>query len=182
MVVEIRAATPADAPVLASLAERTFGLACPPGTSQDAIDSFLAKHLSETGFDGYLKDADRALFLAVENGEPVGYTMVVFAEPSDPDVASALTLHPTAELSKVYVLAEHHGSGIAGTLVETSIQSAIDRGAAGIWLGVNQQNARANRFYEKQGFALVGTKKFLVGDRWEDDFVREKPLPGTLGR
>jgi ribosomal protein S18 acetylase RimI-like enzyme len=41
---------------------------------------------------------------------------------------------------------------------------------------VNQENARANRFYEKSGFTLVGTKHFLVGDRLEDDFVRERPL------
>ena len=50
------------------------------------------------------------------------------------------------------------------------------RGAAGVWLGVNEENARANRFYQKQGFALVGRKRFLVGDRWEDDFVREHVL------
>ncbi|MEP6478552.1 MAG: GNAT family N-acetyltransferase, partial [Rhodoglobus sp.] len=42
----------------------------------------------------------------------------------------------------------------------------------GVWLGVNQFNARANRFYEKSGFAIVGTKKFLVGEKYEDDFVR----------
>jgi ribosomal protein S18 acetylase RimI-like enzyme len=43
-----------------------------------------------------------------------------------------------------------------------------------VWLGVNQLNARANRFYEKNGFAIVGEKKFLVGGKAEDDFVRER--------
>jgi RimJ/RimL family protein N-acetyltransferase len=41
---------------------------------------------------------------------------------------------------------------------------------------VNEENARANRFYEKNGFAKVGTKRFLVGERYEDDFVRERVL------
>jgi diamine N-acetyltransferase len=45
-----------------------------------------------------------------------------------------------------------------------------------MWLGVNQENARANRFYEKNGFAQVGIKHFLVGDRLEDDYVRERAL------
>jgi ribosomal protein S18 acetylase RimI-like enzyme len=57
-----------------------------------------------------------------------------------------------------------------------SLESARDRGAQGIWLGVNQQNARANRFYEKSGFEKVGTKRFLVGGKLEDDFVRELKL------
>jgi ribosomal protein S18 acetylase RimI-like enzyme len=176
VVVEIRRADAADAATLARIAEKTFGLACPPETTETAIADFISKNLTETSFASYLADPNRALFLAVIDGTPAGYTMVVFAEPSDPDVASAITLHPTAELSKVYLLAEQHGSGIAGALVDASVASALERGATGIWLGVNQHNARANRFYQKQGFALVGTKKFFVGDKWEDDFVRERPV------
>jgi ribosomal protein S18 acetylase RimI-like enzyme len=41
---------------------------------------------------------------------------------------------------------------------------------------VNQQNDRANRFYEKSGFAKVGTKRFKLGANWEEDFVRERVL------
>jgi ribosomal protein S18 acetylase RimI-like enzyme len=102
--------------------------------------------------------------------------MVNFGEPTDPDVVAAITLRPSSELSKVYVLADHHGSGVARELVEASAEVARVRGAAGFWLGVNQDNPRANRFYEKAGFALVGSKKFLLGGVWENDFVRERPL------
>jgi len=45
-----------------------------------------------------------------------------------------------------------------------------------MWLGVNQLNARAQRFYAKHGFERVGVKRFLVGDRFEDDFVYERAL------
>ena len=67
-------------------------------------------------------------------------------------------------------------AGLAAALVGASVEAARDRGARSVWLGVNQQNARANRFYEKQGFAQVGTKRFLVGERYEDDFVRSLEL------
>jgi ribosomal protein S18 acetylase RimI-like enzyme len=176
MGLEIRPAVTADDAALAELAAATFGLACPPGTTQEAIDDFVATNLSRTSFAGYLSDPNRALFLALVDGHPSGYTMVIFGEPSDPDVAAAIALHPSSELSKVYVLADQHGSGVAAELVDASVSAATQRGALGLWLGVNQQNARANRFYEKHGFALVGTKKFLVGGKWEDDFVRERPL------
>jgi ribosomal protein S18 acetylase RimI-like enzyme len=88
-----------------------------------------------------------------------------------------VTTRPTVELSKVYVLPQHHGSGLASALVEASMDAAAATGAASVWLGVNNENARANRFYEKSGFALVGRKKFRLGDVDEDDFVRERPLP-----
>jgi GNAT superfamily N-acetyltransferase len=173
---EIRHADAADAAILHGLAVATFGLACPPGTAQSSIDDFLSTVLSEASFSGYLADPERVLFLAFADDVPVGYTMVIFGEPSDPDVAGVITLHPTAELSKVYVLADHHGSGVARELVEASVDAVRERGAAGIWLGVNQFNPRANRFYEKSGFAQVGSKKFLLGGVWEDDFVRERAV------
>ena len=40
-----------------------------------------------------------------------GYAMVVTGEPADPDVQAALTVRPTAELSKIYVLPDQHGAG-----------------------------------------------------------------------
>ena len=64
----------------------------------------------------------------------------------------------------------------ATALMDASLAVARAAGAAGAWLGVNQHNARARRFYERSGFAVVGTKHFRVGDRVEDDFVLERAL------
>lgn len=174
--VAIRRAIPMDAAALARVAAATFPLACPPHTTDEAKAEFIAAHLGESSFDGYLSDPERALFLAEVSGEPAGYTMLVFGEPRDADVAAAITVRPTAELSKVYVLPGHHGAGVSAALLAATLDEARARGAAGVWLGVNEENARANRFYEKSGFAIVGRKKFLVGSRWEDDFVREQAL------
>jgi ribosomal protein S18 acetylase RimI-like enzyme len=58
-------------------------------------------------------------------------------------------------------------------LVSAGIEQARKQKFAAVWLGVNQENVRANRFYAKMGFRLAGTKKFRVGERWEDDYVRE---------
>ena len=172
----IRPAVPADAAALHELARVTFPLACPPDALPESIDEFIRLNLSEEAFARYLADPVRELFVAEEAGVAIGYTMLVHAEPTDPDVAAAVTVRPTTELSKVYVLPDRHGGGVAAALVERSVDAARARGAASVWLGVNQQNARANRFYEKQGFAMVGTKRFLVGARFEDDFVRALEL------
>ncbi len=172
----IRKATPADAAALSRVASAAFPLACPPHTTPEAITEFIATHFNETHFDSYLADPSRELFIAELDGVAVGYTMLVFTEPTDPEVLAAVSHHPTVELSKCYVLESAHGTGTAGELVQASLDVARERGAAGMWLGVNQENVRANRFYEKQGFAKVGIKHFLVGGRLEDDFVRELAL------
>ena len=170
-----RAAAP-DAAALAAVAAVTFPLACPPHTTDDAKAAFIAGNLTETHFAGYLADPARALLLAETDGVAAGYTMLVFGEPKDPDVAAAVTTRPTVELSKFYVMPEHHGGVVSTPLMEATLAAARERGVAAVWLGVNEENERANRFYDKHGFAIVGRKKFLVGTRYEDDFVREHLL------
>lgn len=172
----IRSAVASDAALLHEIAAITFPLACPPDALPESIQAFIDENLSESAFSRYLADPQRELFIAEERGVAIGYTMLVHGDPGDADVAAVVTVRPTVELSKVYVHPDHHGGGVASALVEHSVSAARSRGAASVWLGVNQLNARANRFYEKSGFEQVGTKKFLVGERYEDDFVRLRPL------
>jgi ribosomal protein S18 acetylase RimI-like enzyme len=176
MSVTVRLASERDAALLHDLAAETFALACPPGTSQASIDEFVNSILSETSFAGYHPVADRDLLIVENDGVPAGYTMLVDGEPTDPDVRAALTAHPTIELSKLYVLATSHGAGVGSALMGATVDAARKRGAAAVWLGVNELNQRANRFYEKQGFVIVGNKTFLLGGRYEHDFVRERVL------
>lgn len=174
----VRRAVASDAPELARVAALTFPLACPPHTTDEAKAEFVRTVLSEERFAGYLADPDRSLFVAEDaSGAATGYTMLVRGEPGDADAAAAVRLRPTVELSKCYVLPGSHGSGVASALMEESLEDARGSGAAGVWLGVNRLNERAQRFYARHGFAVVGGKRFLVGDRYEDDFVLERPLP-----
>jgi len=175
--VTIRPAVAGDAAALAAVAAATFPLACPPHTTEEAKAAFIRTVLSEERFAEYLADASRRLLIAEDDdGNAVGYTMINLGEPADADVRGSLRIHPTAELSKCYVLPGHHGEGVAGRLMAESLRAGGEAGAEGMWLGVNEENARAQRFYGKHGFERVGAKRFLVGDRYEDDWVMERAL------
>jgi tRNA (guanine37-N1)-methyltransferase len=171
----VRPAVRADLERLAALAALTFPLACPPGSTAQDQRAFIDTVLSADRFADYLADPSRDVLVA-EDGDLLGYTMLVAGEPSDEDVRAALHLRPTVELSKCYVHPDRHGAGIAQALMAASFEAARERGAQGMWLGVNQQNARAQAFYVRSGFAIVGTKHFTVGTRIEDDYVLERPL------
>lgn len=175
--ITIRIAGPANAAALAELAAETFPLACPPSTTAEAIASFIAEHLTAERFAEYLSDAARVVLIAEEPGDRlVGYAMLIGGEPSDADVAASVTARPTIELSKFYTRAAAHGTGVAGPLMAATLDAASTAGAVSAWLGVNEENARAIRFYEKHGFVKVGRKHFALGDRIEDDWVLEQPL------
>jgi ribosomal protein S18 acetylase RimI-like enzyme len=173
----IRKATADDAGALAALAAVTFPLACPPSASPEDIAAHLANTLSEGHFRDYLADPDVTILVIDDDGGLRGYSLLVNRPAQDPDVSSALTLVPSVELSKCYVHPEHHGLGAAAELMHASLRAAAGTGAAGIWLGVNSQNARAIRFYEKSGFRKAGSKSFRLGTTVEHDFVLERALP-----
>ncbi|UGT42727.1 GNAT family N-acetyltransferase [Nocardia yamanashiensis] len=174
--VTVTLAEPQDAAALSDVAAITFPLACPPGMPPEDSAAFIAKTLSKERFEEYLADPGRTVLKAVAEEEIVGYAMLVAAEPADPDVAAAITLRPVAELSKMYVLPGHHSGGVATPLMRAALDAARRAGNAGVWLGVNQENARAQRFYGKHGFEVVGTKTFRVGSQVCSDYVMQAQL------
>ena len=165
-----------DAEALSDVAAATFPLACPPGSTDEDIEAFIDEVLSYERFGEYLSDATRIVLKATSIDRIVGYAMLVDGIPDDPNVAQALTLSPILEISKMYVLPGQHGTGVSTALMDASVAFAEGRGYAGVWLGVNQHNARAQRFYEKSGFTKVGEKTFQVGSQTHHDFVMQKRL------
>jgi ribosomal protein S18 acetylase RimI-like enzyme len=165
-----------DAEALSDVAAATFPLACPPTTGPDDIAVFIETALSAECFGDYLTDPTHVVLKATEGDAIVGYTMLIEQEPTDPQVARAVTLRPALEISKMYVMPGHHGAGISTALIDAAVDHARSLRCLGVWLGVNQQNLRAQGFYRKHGFDTVGTRTFRVGARVEDDFVMLKGL------
>ena len=81
-----------------------------------------------------------------------------------------------AELSKIYVVADHHGGGVSTALLDRALAAAEDWGARRVWLGVNRANERAQRFYAKSGFRINGTRTFQLGSQLEHDYVMVREL------
>ncbi|MBX7432825.1 GNAT family N-acetyltransferase [Mycobacterium sp. Y57] len=169
------AAGPSQSAELADVAAATFPLACPPTSTAEDIGAFIAENLSDARFTEYLADPDRDVLVATEDGRIIGYAMMIRGVPDDPDVVRAVVDRPAVELSKMYVLPEAHGAGASAALMRGALAHAARTGAACVWLGVNQQNRRAQRFYAKHGFTVAGTKTFRLGSEIEQDYVMVRP-------
>jgi ribosomal protein S18 acetylase RimI-like enzyme len=165
-----------DAHELAAIAARTFPLACPPSTALENIASFIDTNLSATRFAEYLTDPQRAILTAQQDGRIVGYAMLIRGVDDDTDVQRAVEIRPAAELSKMYLLPDYHGGGVSTALMELTLATAAEWGVRCVWLGVNQGNQRAQRFYTKSGFKINGTRTFQVGARRENDYVMVREI------
>lgn len=153
-----------DAGELAAVAARTFPLACPPATPLEDVASFIDANLSAERFHEYVNDLGHAVLVARHEGRIIGYAMLI-RDAGD-----------NAELSKIYVLPEFHGAGASRALMDAALSTAAEWGARSVWLGVNQENQRAQRFYLKCGFTVSGTRTFQVGARREHDYLMTREV------
>jgi ribosomal protein S18 acetylase RimI-like enzyme len=176
MAVRVAVADAAEIPELAAVAARTFPLACPPSVTPENIVKFIDANLSAERFTEYLADRDRVVLAAHSEGRIVGYAMLIRGVIDDDDVQRAVIVRPAAELSKMYVLPDSHGGGVSDALMDASLAHSTELDAKCVWLGVNQENQRAQRFYAKHKFRITGTKTFRVGDGFENDYVMVREL------
>lgn len=171
MVLSVITADDGDAAALAALAAETFPLACPADVDPADIAAAIAENLSEQRFAECLADPDRVILIADDDGRMVGYAMLIRGIGDDPDIAAAVRARPAVEVSKMYVRTDYHRSGASAALMRAGIAWAEQYGAAAVWLGVNRDNERAQRFYRKHGFQIGGTRTFRLGSSQQADFV-----------
>ena len=138
------------------------------------IQAHIDEHLNERVVAAWIADPARIVLVGgIAPDEVLGYAMLETAATPEAPVVEHLGETPVGHLSKVYVLAESRGTGLAETLVRDGVARLEALGFRHVWLGTNAQNARANAFYERLGFETIGARTFVVGGtRVEDDWVR----------
>lgn len=167
---------------IAEVAALTFPLACPPHATRAMIDAFIRDNLTADDFARHITDpvSDVVVVRDGQGGASIGYCLVHHRAPTHPDVVAVVTERPVSEISKMYVLPDHHSRpgtpSAARSLMEHAIAICGARGSILVWLGVNQENVRAQRFYTKLGFSRAGEKTFDLAGSVEHDLILTRPL------
>ncbi|MFC0315319.1 GNAT family N-acetyltransferase [Gordonia phosphorivorans] len=168
---------PTMADEIAAVAAATFPLACPPHITAENIAVHIAKNLNAERFAEWIGDDDHDVIAATEgpDGPVLGYTLLVHRPPTADDVRAVVPGDEITEISKMYVLPDHHGPRSTGRpahlLMHAALAAARARGSALVWLGVNSGNERAQRYYAKMGFTVAGPRTFDMNGTLEHDYV-----------
>jgi ribosomal protein S18 acetylase RimI-like enzyme len=173
----VRRATADDAAETAWLAALTFPLACPPEAARAEMATHIAQKLTPAHFRDWAASDRHALLVYDDGAHLLGYALLALGSPEG--TAEAATVReasgreaPYLELSKIYVQPDVQGGGIAGALMRAASGAAAELGPGlPYWLGTNAQNLRAQTFYRKHGFEVIGRRTFVVGGLEHDDVV-----------
>lgn len=172
---ELRDAGPDFAADLVELWTLTFREAYASAHSDDDIRAYCATNFTRDAARAALSDERTLCRIAVADGAPVGFFIVVHrACPAPLDGTSS-------ELKQIYVRASVYGSGVGRALLGDAIERVRARQRSWIWLAVSDRNARAQAFYRRQSFAPVGAGPVLVvgADRLTSTLMARKLSPAA---
>ena len=144
---EVRRASVADAAGIADVHVRTWQAAYAHVFGAQRLAEFDV-HARAERWARVLRDGE-AIFVADEDGRVVAFVSVGPAQDDD----------RMGELYAIYALPEAWGTGAGSDLMQAGVEALREAGYRDAILWVLEDNPRARRFYEREGWELDGTAK-----------------------
>lgn len=141
--------------------------------NQSEMADFLAKDFSVAALTETLQNKQICWLLAYEEETPIGFARL--------NLDSTLTATATsgAELQKIYFLPGFAGRGYGERLYAEVQRRATQNRQKILWLDVLKTNVSAQRFYQRQGMAIVGENRFTTASQSVELWYMAKTLPLT---
>ena len=170
----LRPATPADAPELAELARTSFVAAFGDLYHDEDLTAFLADYRTPEKYLEHLADPPTLIQVAEADGKLAAYCLIVrghkFDEQTEPRPERPVFI------SQLYCAPGMTGHGLGAALIEWAIAQGRAWGGDAMQLSVFSDNLGAQRFYHRYGFGKVADIDFWVGNQRDHEFLYELKL------
>ncbi|MET4142076.1 GNAT family N-acetyltransferase [Pedobacter sp. UYP1] len=173
--IKITQASPEDFKIIQVIGRQTFLDSFAYSTTEADMTSYLEESFTEKKIRAELANPDSMFFVAWDDENTVGYLKVNTGKTQ-----KELQDDTALEIERIYVKSSHHGKMVGQLLYDKALEIAILQDKAYLWLGVWEENPRAIRFYEKNGFVAFDKRIFKMGNDEQTDIMMKKILTPAL--
>ena len=173
--VTFRRASQADIPAIARQGRTAFLEAFRQHYSAEELAAYFAQQYGPGVQEAEFDSGEYVTFVGECESTIIGHCKL---GPFQLPESSRLALG----INRLYVLSLWHGRGVARQLLSLAIDEARQRQAPALYLSCWSENPRARRFYEREGFAVIGTCTFPMGDRLDTDYLMRLALTPKSGQ
>jgi len=149
-----------DVSLLSSLATTTIIESHGHSAPAEDMNNYIAEKYTETVFKDELSDTKNIYHFIYHDNELAGFSKIVFNCSYEGSPIENVT-----KLDRIYVLRKFYDQKLGRQLFQFNVDLAKANGQAGMWLYTWVENTRAIRFYEKNGFRIIGSHDFHVSPR-----------------
>lgn len=169
--IEIRRVTENELDQLQQIGRQTFSETFSCGNSEENMKEYLEKGFSTEKLKAEVTDQNSEFYFALSNDKVIGYLKINFGRAQ-----TEIREENTLEIERIYVLKEFHGKKVGQLLYEKAMAVSRQKDVDYVWLGVWEENPRAIRFYEKNGFVEFDTHMFKLGNDEQTDIMMKLQL------
>jgi len=162
---------PKDLSNLQQIGRETFYETFSQGNTAEDMAKYLSESFSTEKLLGEINNPCSNFYLALDNNQVIGYLKINFG-----DAQTENQLENAFEIERIYVLKTYQGKDVGQLLFNKALQLANEQHADFVWLGVWEENHRAIRFYQKNGFVEFGKHIFKLGADEQTDLLLKKIL------
>lgn len=167
----IRALEKTDIDLLEQISIDTFVATYSRFNTPENMQSHIEQHFSKTQLLFELEMVGNFFFGLFEESELGAYVKLRTSEnPRELEGKKHI------ELERIYVSEKYQGMGFGYRIMQYCIDFASAKGYEVLWLGVWNQNEKAQQFYKKCGFDIFGEHVFMLGADRQTDWLMKKEL------
>ena len=166
-----------DIEKLKEIGKLTFAETFSSDNREEDMQKYLEEGFSTEKLKTELTDENAEFYFAELDDNVIGYLKVNFGQ-SQTEIKDKNSL----EIERIYVLKEFHGKKVGQILYDKAIELAREKNVEYVWLGVWEQNPRAIRFYEKNGFVSFDKHIFKLGNDEQTDLMMKLKLNKKASR
>lgn len=167
--IEITIAGLKDFATIQVIGRQTFLETFADSNTEADMNKYLEENFSEQRVKTELGNSGSSFFIAWENEVPVGYLKINVGKAQ-----TELQDNTSLEIERIYVKSSHHGKKVGQLLYEKALEMGLLQNKTYLWLGVWEENPRAIRFYEKNGFVAFDKHIFKMGNDEQTDIMMKK--------
>lgn len=151
---------------LVKISRQTFEEAFEKDNDSVDFKNYMDKAFATETLKEELSNTNTFFYFVTEGG-----TLVAYFKLNVGNAQSDVKLEDSMELERIYVLAEHQGSGLGEQILSKVKTLALQHHKTMLWLGVWEENKRAIQFYQRQGFHKFGTHPYFIGSDEQTDWL-----------
>ena len=195
--ITLRPATPQDAPSIATLGAHTWTATFGHSVSAADLQLYLdgAYSLDATRRDildpnkdmivatttvvppsGLIDEGSGSGAGAADDGSEEILGFALLARGTTDPCLSRYAPDTLIELQRIYIHPSHQSLGLGPLLAQELEARARRTGYKYIWLGVWEENVKAQRVYSRMGYVRVGEHGFTIGGEVQMDWIMVKEL------
>ncbi|GAA5349949.1 GNAT family N-acetyltransferase [Streptococcus uberis] len=157
--------------ILRDIAIQTFTETFGGHNTDEQLQEFFEQDYTIEVLGKELKSTENEVYFLRRDGEVVGYLKVNWGEDQ-----TEQELEDSFEIQRIYILNAYQGHGLGKFLFEFALERAYASGKSWAWLGVWENNLKAQALYRKYGFDKFSEHSFAVGDLVDTDWLMKKAL------